>query len=89
MFIEPAANTTALEGVMQPAGEGGILAAVADEAGVELDRAVGQRGEIGDEIFGDARAAKEDLWDVALRTMDSIDTDGRAPPVVDGFKSLD
>jgi hypothetical protein len=65
VIVEPAANASPLECVVQAAGEGLIGVAVRDEAGVELDGAPRQRWNVGDEVFGQPAAAEEGRLDVA------------------------
>ncbi len=64
---EPAANAFILQAFVQAVGKLLVLARIADEAGVELNRAADKGTDVGDELVGQARAAKEDLGDFAFR----------------------
>jgi hypothetical protein len=54
---EPAANAFALKVGMKAVGELLVLARIADEAGIELDRLVQQRRQVVDQVVGQADAA--------------------------------
>jgi hypothetical protein len=38
LFIEPAANSTALQGIVEPPGKGLVCVVLADETRIELNR---------------------------------------------------
>ena len=57
---EPAAHALVLQVGVEALGELLVLRRVADEAGVELDRLVQQRGQIVDQVVRQADAAQED-----------------------------
>src|SRR5208337_5409917 len=69
---KPAAHAFVLQAFVQTVGELLVLAGIADEAGVELNRAADKGTDVGDELVGKARAAQEDFRDFALRAVDRI-----------------
>ena len=58
---------------VQTFGELLIFARITDKAGIELEGAPHQRFHVGDHVLGNASAAEEDLGNVAVREIESID----------------
>ena len=71
---EPAPHVLGLEVGMEALGERRVLGAVADEAGIELDRfhCAYQRGKVFNEAFGDTTASEEYFRDFTLRSNESV-----------------
>src|SRR5205085_6307390 len=62
---------------MQTLGEFLVLARIADEAGIEFNCLADQRSCIGDELLGHTGTAKEGFWNVALRLIYRVNSNGR------------
>ena len=85
--VPPAAHVVLLQVHVQPVDERLVLARVADEAGVELDRlAVPRRVEV-DEVVGQAAAAQERRRQIA-RLLDGAVVDGARTQVLHRFETL-
>jgi hypothetical protein len=65
VLVEPAADASTLERIVEPAGEWCVGLAVADEAGIELNgtKLAEQRRQVSDDVLGDADATQEDFGD--------------------------
>src|SRR5271169_3535129 len=72
---KPAAHSFTLQAFVQAVGKLLVLARIADEAGVELNRAADKGTDVGDELVGQAGAAQEDFRDFALGAIDRIYAD--------------
>ena len=66
MFIKPAADAPALQGVVQPPGKGLVRMAVADETGIKLKWLIPKGGQVTDEIIRQTPAAQKHLENVTL-----------------------
>src|SRR5271157_4756726 len=86
---KPAAHAFILQALVQTVSKLLVLARIADEAGVELDRAADKGTDVGDELVGQARAAQKDIWDLALRAIDRINADGGGSSMAHGLQSFD
>src|SRR5271166_749367 len=85
---EPAAHAFILQAFVQTVGKLLVLARIADEAGVELNRTADQGTDVGDELVGKARAAQEDFRDFALGAIDRINADGGRPIMANGLQAF-
>src|SRR5271166_4526490 len=85
---KPAAHAFILQAFVQTVGKLLVLSRIADEAGVELNRAADQGTDVGDELVGKARAAQEDFWDFALGAIDRIYADGGGALMAHGLQAF-
>src|SRR3954454_9886551 len=87
MRREPAAHALVLEVGVKAVGELLVLARIADEAGVELDRLVQQRWQVVDQVVWQADAAQEGQGQ-RTRTLQGLMVDGARAVMQASFQSL-
>src|SRR5271157_6330552 len=85
---KPAAHAFILQAFVQTVGKLLVLARIADEAGVEFNRAADKGTDVGDELVGEARAPQEDFRDFALGAIDRIYPDRGGSLMAHGLQSL-
>jgi len=85
---EPAAHTFILQAFVQTVSKLLVLGRIADEAGIELNRAADQGADVGDELVGKARAPQEDFRDFALGAIDRIYPDRGGSFMAHGLQSF-
>src|SRR5262249_7441100 len=71
---KPAADTSVLQIGVEPVGKLLVMGRIADEAGVELDRACAHTANEVDELVRHAAAAQKELGNLAVRLVDGVDT---------------
>jgi len=86
---KPTTHAFALQISVQTLGTVVIVAAIADEAGVVLDRTVHQRTSRADEGLRQTDPAKKHLGNSALRALQGISAQGGRCPMLHGLKPLD
>ena len=65
-----------------------VLARIADDAGIELDRIAGERLHVNDQVLGNTRAAQKGFGNVAFEFMNRVNADGGRAEVLRRFQPL-